>query len=64
MKKTKIIMLGVAVLFLNNIVTASTPYNNKTALSIGVDYADGTSGVDQATNSYDTYTSMGLTKKK
>ncbi len=64
MKKTKIIMLGVAVLFLNNIVTASTPYNNKTALSIGVDYADGTSGVDQATNSYDTYTSMGLTTKK
>ena len=64
MKKAKIIILGIAVLFLNSIVTASTPYSNKTALSIDVDYADGTSGVDQATNSYDTYTSMGLTTKK
>lgn len=52
-----IIILGIK-------VNASTPYGNKTALSVGVEYSDGTSGVDHSNNSYGTYVDMGLTTKK
>lgn len=51
-----------SILFFNSIIYAEA-FNNKTALSVGVDYGDGTSGVDHATNSYNTYKNMGLTSK-
>lgn len=63
MKFFKNIFIVIAMFLLFNSVTYALTYNNKTSLSVGVDYGDGTSGVDHATNSYNTYKNMGLTSK-
>lgn len=65
MKKSLVFFGTILLLFCNSEkILAATPYNNKTALSVGVKYSDGTSGVDHSNNSYGTYVTMGLTTKK
>ena len=63
-KKIIVLLTIVVLLNINICVNASTPYNNKTALAVGVDYQNGTSSTAHANNSYNAYNYMGLTTKK
>ncbi len=65
MKKiNKYLIIITITILLSTRVNASSPYNNKTSLSVGVSYSDGTSSVTHANYANSTYSSMGLTTKK
>lgn len=63
MKKIFLFMLFVTVYFINLDVCFANPHNNKTSVSIGKSYSDGSSSIAHAQEAYTSYYNMGLTSK-